>query len=50
MAEEGFERKLAAILSANDGGCSQLIAENLGSTIRTITVHLTSLSFKLLNP
>ena len=50
MAEEGFKRKQAAILSADVDGYNQLMGEDEGSTVRTLTVYLTALSFKLLNP
>jgi len=50
MADEGFKRKFTAILSADVDGYNQLMGEGGGLTIRTLTVCLTSLSFKLLNP
>ena len=50
MAEKGFKRKLTAILSADVEGYSLLMAEDEGSTVRTLTAYLTSTSFKLLNP
>ena len=48
MAEEGFKRKPAAILSAD--GNNQLMGEDEGLIVRTLTVYLTWLLFKLLNP
>jgi adenylate cyclase len=39
MAEEGFKRKLAAILSADVEGYSRLIGEDEEVTIRTITAY-----------
>ena len=39
MADEGFKRKLAAILSADVKGYSRLMEENEEATIRTITEY-----------
>jgi len=50
MADEGFKRKLTAILSADVEGYSRLMTEDEGSTARTLTAFLTSTSFKLLSP
>jgi adenylate cyclase len=50
MAEKGFKPKLTAILSADVEGYSRLMGEDEGSTVRTLTAYLTSISFKLLNP
>jgi hypothetical protein len=49
MAEEGFNRKLAALLNAYVEGYGQLMIADEGSTIRTLTSFLTSTSFKLFN-
>ena len=50
MAEEGFKRKPSAILNADVDGYNQLMCEDEGSTVQTLTIYLTALSFKLLNP
>jgi len=39
MAEEGFKRKLAAILSADAVGYSRLMAENETATVKTIATY-----------
>ena len=39
MADEGFKRKLAAILSADVKGYSRLMEEDEEATIRTITKY-----------
>jgi class 3 adenylate cyclase len=50
MADEGFKRKLTAILSTDVEGYSRLMGEDEGSNVRTLTAYLTSTSFKLLKP
>ena len=37
MADEGFKRKLTAILSADVEGYSRLMGENEEATVRTLT-------------
>ena len=37
MAEEGFRRKLTAILSADVAGYSRLMAEDETTTVKTLT-------------
>ena len=37
MADEGFKRKLTAILSADVEGYSRLMGEDEGATVRTLT-------------
>ncbi len=37
MTQEGFKRKLTAILSADVEGYSRLMSENEEATVRTIT-------------
>ena len=44
MADEGFERKLAAILSADVEGYSRLMDQNEEQTIRTLTSYRTTIS------
>ena len=44
MAEEGFERKLAAILSADVVGYSRLMRNDEDSTIRTLTTYRSAIS------
>ena len=44
MADEGFKRKLAAILSADVEGYSRLMGEDEEATIRTLTVYREVLS------
>ena len=39
MADEGFKRKLAAILSADVEGYSRLMDDDEEATVRTITAH-----------
>jgi adenylate cyclase len=39
MAEEGFKRKLAAILSADVEGYSRLMGEDEEATVRTLTTY-----------
>ena len=39
MAEEGFKRKLTAILSADVEGYSRLMGEDEDATIRTLTSY-----------
>ena len=39
MAEEGFKRKLTAILSADVEGYSRLMSEDEGATVRTLTAY-----------
>ena len=39
MAEEGFKRKLTAILSADVEGYSRLMGEDEDATIRTLTAY-----------
>ena len=39
MAEEGFKRKLTAILSADVEGYSRLMGEDEGATVRTLTAY-----------
>jgi len=44
MADEGFKRKLTAILSADVEGCSRLMGQNEERTIRTLTSYRTAIS------
>jgi adenylate cyclase len=44
MAEEGFKRKLAAILNADVVGYSRLMEDNDEVTIRTITYHRSAIT------
>jgi adenylate cyclase len=39
MAEEGFKRKLTAILSADGEGYGRLMGEDEDATIRTLTTY-----------
>jgi adenylate cyclase len=39
MADEGFKRKLTAILSADAVGYSRLMSEDEYATIRTLTTY-----------
>jgi adenylate cyclase len=39
MANEGFKRKLAAILSADVEGYSRLMGEDEEPTVQTLTTH-----------
>ena len=43
MAEEGFKRKLAAILSADVEGYSRLMDDDEEATVRTITSYRTAI-------
>jgi TolB-like protein/class 3 adenylate cyclase/Flp pilus assembly protein TadD len=44
MAEEGFKRKLAAILSADVEGYSRLMDEDEEATVRTLTAYRTAIT------
>ena len=44
MAEESFERKLAAILSADVEGYSRLMDDDEEATVRTLTAYRTTIS------
>jgi TolB-like protein/class 3 adenylate cyclase len=44
MADEGFKRKLTAILSADVEGYSRLMDDNEAATVRTLTVYRTTIS------
>ncbi len=44
MADEGFKRKLAAILSADVKGYSRMMRDDEDSTIRTLTVYRSAMS------
>jgi adenylate cyclase len=44
MAEEGFKRKLSAILSADVEGYSHLMGEDEEATVRTLTTYRDMLS------
>ena len=44
MADEGFERKLAAILNADVEGYSRLMDDNEEATVRTLTSYRTAIS------
>src|SRR5210317_2262529 len=44
MADEGFKRKLAAILSADVEGYSRLMGQNEEQTIRTLTSYRTTIT------
>ena len=44
MAEEGFKRKLTAILSADVKGYSRLMGDDEEATIRTLTTYRTAMS------
>jgi len=44
MAEEGFKRKLAAILSADVEGYSRLMGEDEEATVRTLTSYRTAIA------
>jgi adenylate cyclase len=39
MADEGFKRKLTAVLSADAVGYSRLMAENEAATVKTIATY-----------
>jgi formylglycine-generating enzyme required for sulfatase activity/class 3 adenylate cyclase len=44
MADEGFKRKLSAILSADVAGYSRLMGDNEEATIRTLNVYRSSIT------
>ena len=44
MADEGFKRKLAAILSADVEGYSRLMDDNEEATVRTLTSYRTAIA------
>lgn len=44
MAEEGFKRKLSAILSADVKGYSRLMGDDEEATVRTLTTYRTAIS------
>ena len=44
MADEGFKRKLAAILSADVEGYSRLMDDDEEATVRTLTAYRTAIS------
>jgi TolB-like protein/class 3 adenylate cyclase len=44
MAEEGFKRKLAAILSADAEGYSRLMDDNEEATVRTLSMYRTAIN------
>jgi adenylate cyclase len=44
MANEGFKRKLAAILSADVEGYSRLMDDNEEATLRTLTTYRIAIS------
>jgi len=44
MADEGFRRKLAAILSADVEGYSRLMDQDEDATIRTLTTYRKAIS------
>ena len=44
MANEGFKRKLAAILSADVKGYSRMMRDDEDSTIRTLTNYRSAIS------
>ena len=44
MAEEGFKRKLAAILSADVEGYSRLMDDDEEATVRTLTSYRTAIT------
>ncbi len=44
MTQEGFKRKLTAILSADAEGYSRLMGDNEESTIRTLTRYLETMT------
>ena len=44
MADEGFKRKLTAILSADVEGYSRLMGEDEEATIRTLTTYRTAIA------
>ena len=44
MADEGFKRKFAAILSADVEGYSRLMEDNEEATVRTLTIFRNSIA------
>ncbi len=44
MADEGFKRKLAAILSADVVGYSRLMEDNEEATVRTLTIYRSAIN------
>ena len=50
MADEGFRRKLTAILSADVAGYSRLMSEDDGATVRTLTGHREMISTLIRQP
>ena len=44
MADDGFNRKLTAILSADVEGYSRLMEDDEGATVRTLTSYRTAIS------
>ena len=44
MAEEGFKRKLAAILSADVEGYSRLMDDDEEATVRTLTSYRSAIT------
>ena len=44
MAEKGFKRKLAAILSADVEGYSRLMDDDEEATVRTLTTYRTAIN------
>ena len=44
MADEGFKRKLAAILSADVEGYSRLMDDDEEATVRTLTAYRTAIN------
>ena len=44
MADEGFKRKLAAILSADVEGYSRLMDDDEEATVRTLTAYRTAVA------
>jgi adenylate cyclase len=49
MVQEGFKRKLAAILSADVEGYSRLMGEDEVGTIRTLTAYKKTITALILN-
>ncbi len=47
MAEEGFKRKLAAILSADVEGYSRLMDNDEEATVRTLTAYRTAIKIRI---
>ena len=50
MIQEGFKRKLTAILSADVKGYSRLMGEDEESTVRTITAYREIISYSYQRP